>query len=95
MKRVCTSCHRPFTPDDLDRTESKGMEAERKARHLEGIRFLYYHCPCGMNDIFVDILPREDELQEDFEHRREEMEATVRAMHADQVEAVVVPVGWR
>ncbi len=95
MKRVCTRCHRPFTPEDLARAESKGMEAERKAKGLEGVRFVYYHCPCGMNDIFVDILPREDEFQEDFERRRAEMESTVRAMHDERVEAVVMPVTRR
>lgn len=95
MKRVCTRCHRPFTPDDLAREETKGMEAERKARGLEGIRFLYYRCPCGTNEIFVDVLPRDDELMEDFERRRAEMEAVVRKMHGGQTHAVVVPVEGR
>jgi hypothetical protein len=95
MKRVCTRCHRPFTKEDLARNESKGMESERKAKGLDGVRFIYYHCPCGMNDIFVDILPREDEIQEDFERRRAEMESTVRSMHEERVEAVVMPVARR
>lgn len=95
MKRTCTRCSRSFTPDDLAREESKGMEAERKARGLEGVRFLYYRCPCGTNDIFVDILPRADELMEDFERRRAEMEAVVRKMHGGHAVAVVVPVQGR
>jgi hypothetical protein len=92
MKRECTRCGRPFTPPDLARTESKNMEADRKAAGLEGVRFLYYRCPCGTDDIFVDILPRPDEPAEAFDRRREEMEAVVREMHADHVQARVVPV---
>lgn len=95
MKRVCTHCHRPFTPEDLARHESKGMESERKAKGLEGIRFVYYHCPCGLDDIFVDILPRDNEFPEDFERRRTSMETTVRRMHEESVEAVVTPVARR
>ncbi len=95
MMRNCTRCHRHFTRQDLDRAESKGIESERKANGLEGVRFVYYHCPCGMNDIFVDILPRDGELQEDFERRRSEMESTVRAIHEERVQAVVVPVARR
>lgn len=95
MMRQCTRCQRPFTSEDLARAESKGMESDRKARGLDGFRFIYYHCPCGMNDIFVDILPRDDEFEEDFERRRAEMESTVRDLHDDSVEAVVVPVARR
>ena len=94
MKRDCTRCGRAFTPADLARQESKGMEAERRAAGLEGVRFLYYHCPgCGMNDIFVDILPRPGESPEDFRARCDDMEAVVRGLPQDHAEAVVVPVG--
>jgi hypothetical protein len=93
MLRECTSCCRPFAPEDLARSESKNMEAERKAAGLRGVRFLYYKCPaCGTDDIFVDILPRPGESAEEFDWRRAEMEAVVRGLHADNVEAVVVPV---
>jgi hypothetical protein len=92
MKRECKHCGRPFTPRDLARTESRNMEAERKAAGLEGVRFLYYRCPCGTADIFVDVLPRPDELAEDFDRRRAEMETVVRGLHGDQVEVQVVPV---
>ena len=69
------------------------MEAERKAAGLTGVRFLYYRCPgCGINDIFVDILPQPAESPEDFQQRRDEMEAVVRRLHAEGTEAVVVPV---
>ena len=92
MKRECTRCGRPFTPPDLARTESKNMEADRKAAGLEGVRFLYYRCPCGTDDIFVDILPRSGEAAEEFDRRRDEMEGVVRAMHGERVEAQVVAV---
>jgi len=93
MKRDCTRCRRPFEPADLARDESKNLEAERKAAGLEGIRFVYYHCPaCGMDDIFVDILTLDGEDAAAFDRRRDEMEAVVRGLHTPRVEAVVVPV---
>ena len=93
MYRECTRCKRPFIPADLRREETKNMVTQRKAANLEGVRFLYYHCAdCGMNDIFVDIVPRESESAEDYEVRRDAMESVVRGLHADGVDAVVVPV---
>ena len=93
MPRECTHCSRPFALDDLSREESQNMEAQRKTAGLEGVRFSYFHCPaCGMDDIFVAILPLETEFVEDFEARRDAMEKVVRGLHADGVQAVVVPV---
>jgi hypothetical protein len=93
MNRTCTRCTRPFAASDLVKSESKGMEAERKAAGLEGVRFLYYHCPaCGVNDIFVDILPLAGEAPEDYRVRRENMETAVRTLHAAGVDYVVTPV---
>jgi hypothetical protein len=93
MHRDCTRCRRPFTPADLSREETSNLEAERKANGLEGVKFLYFHCPaCGMDDIFVAILPLETEFAEDYEARRDAMEGVVRGLHADNVEAVVVPL---
>jgi DNA polymerase II small subunit/DNA polymerase delta subunit B len=93
MHRECTRCKRPFAPADLRRDESKNMLTQRKAAGLEGVRFLYYHCAgCGMDDIFVDILPLESEPAEDYQTRRDAMEEVVRGLHADGVHAVVVPV---
>jgi hypothetical protein len=69
------------------------MEAERKAAGLEGVRFLYYRCPaCGVDDIFVDILPLEGEAHADYLKRRDAMEAAVRQLHdgSTKAEAVVV-----
>jgi hypothetical protein len=93
QQRDCTRCGRSFTLPDLSREETGNLEAERKANGMEGIRFLYFHCPaCGMNDIFVAILPLETEFAEDYEARRDAMEKVVRSLHADGVEAVVVPL---
>jgi transcriptional regulator NrdR family protein len=93
MRRECTRCQRSFTPADLARAESKGMESQRKAAGLEGVRFLYYRCPtCEKDDIFVDVLPRPDEPVETYRERREAMEDAARAMHSEQVEVVVNPV---
>jgi hypothetical protein len=40
----------------------------------------------------VDILPRDGEFAEDYERRREALEAAVRGLRAEQVTAGVVPV---
>jgi hypothetical protein len=90
VKRSCTHCQRAFAPADLVRDESRGMEAERKALGLEGLRFLYYRCPgCGYADIFVDVLQREGEPAEEFARRKLELEEVVRQLHADGVEVVL------
>jgi hypothetical protein len=90
VKRTCAHCQRPFTPADLVREESKGMEAERKALGLEGLRFLYYRCPgCTYADIFVDVLQRDGEPAEAFARRRAELEGVVRQLHGDGVEVVL------
>ena len=93
MQRDCTRCRRPFALTDLSREETKNLEAQRTAAGLEGVKFLYFHCPaCGMDDIFVAILPLEAEFAEDYEARRDAMEQVVRGLHGQNVEAVVVPV---
>jgi hypothetical protein len=93
MQRECTTCTRPFAPADLDRAASRALEHDRKRAGLAGVRFLYYRCPaCGTDDIFVDILPRDGEFAEDYERRREALEAAVRGLRAERVAAVVVPV---
>ena len=87
------SGRRPFTLADLSREETNNLEAGRKEKGLEGVKFLYFHCPsCEMNDIFVAILPLETEFVPDYEARRDAMEKVVRGLHADDVEAVVVPL---
>jgi hypothetical protein len=56
--RECSHCHKPLLPQELVREVSKGMESERNALGLEGVRFLYYTCSgCGYADIFVDVHP--------------------------------------
>ena len=92
MNRDCTRCRRPFTPDDLGREESKDMEQQRRSAGLKGVRFLYFHCPgCGMDDIFVDILPLAGESPEDFRARRDEMESVARSLPREAAEVVVAP----
>jgi hypothetical protein len=93
MPRECTRCCRPFVLADLSREETENMEAQRKANGLEGVKFVYFHCSaCGMDDIFVAILPLETEFAEDYEARRDAMEKVVRGLHADNVNASVVPL---
>jgi hypothetical protein len=90
MHRECTHCSRPYTSQDLAREESKGMEAERKVLGLEGVLFRYYSCPqCGGADIFVDVRPLPAETPEAFCRRSDELEATVKQLHADQVGVVL------
>jgi hypothetical protein len=88
--RECSHCHKPLSPQELAREESAGMEAERKALGLQGVRFLYYNCTgCGYADIFVDIHPVEGETPDVFRHRRRELETTVRQLHAERVEVIL------
>ena len=90
MMRRCTHCGKEFTPQELSREDSKGLEADRKALGLEGVLFRYYRCSaCGQADIFVDILPLDGELEEDFHRRRDELGATVRQLQGEGVEVVV------
>ena len=88
--RECSHCHKPLSPQELAREESQGMEAERKALGLQGVRFLYYNCNgCGYADIFVDIHPVVGETRDAFRQRRWELESTVRQLHAERVEVVL------
>jgi hypothetical protein len=93
MQRDCTRCRRPFALADLSREETENLEAGRKATGLEGVKFVYFRCPaCGMDDIFVAVLPLATEFAQDYEARREAMETVVRGLHAEDVAAVVVPL---
>ena len=72
------------------------MEADRRAAGLAGVRFVTYRCPCGVDGVFIDVLPRDDELVEDFDRRKAAMEEAARRVRADGVvEARVVPVAPR
>ena len=90
MMRTCSHCSKAFTPKELSREDSKGLEAERKALGLEGVLFRYYTCSaCGQADIFVDILPLDGEFEEDFQQRREELGATLQQLEGEGVKVVV------
>jgi len=91
MLRKCSKCQKDFTPAELSREESRGMEAERKALGLQGVLFRYYACSaCGTADIFVDVHPLPGETDEAFRKRRDELEATVKQMQGNGVEVVLV-----
>ena len=90
MMRTCSHCGKAFTPQELSREDSKGLEAERKALGLEGVLFRYYTCSaCGYADIFVDVHPLDGESEEDFRRRREELEATLQQLEGEGVKVVV------
>jgi hypothetical protein len=95
MRRTCTKCGRLFEPGDLAKDQSRRLEADRRAAGLGGVRFVTYRCPCGVEDVFIDVLPRDDELAEDFDRRRAAMEEAARRVQGDGVEARVVPVAPR
>jgi hypothetical protein len=87
---MCSHCGKLFTPKELSREDSKGLEAERKALGLEGVLFRYYHCStCHQADIFVDVLPLEGESAEDFRQRREELEGTIQQLEGERVKVIV------
>ena len=88
--RECSHCHKPLSPQELVREVSKGMESERKALGLEGVRFLYYACSgCGYADIFVDVHAIAGETPKQFQQRRWELESTVRQLYAERVAVIV------
>src|SRR5687767_14520626 len=90
MLRLCLCCHKPLTPQELRKEESKGMESERKALGLQGVLFRYYTCAqCDTDDIFVDVLQIEGESDEEFRQRRLELEDVVRHLHAEKTEVVI------
>lgn len=90
MTRHCTHCGRPFGRHDFVKETSRGMEHERRALGLDGVRFLYYRCPgCGRADIFVDLRPLAGEDAGSFRARRQALEAAVREAHAEAVEVVL------
>jgi hypothetical protein len=91
MHRHCTHCRKEFTPQELARQESRGMEAERKAMGLQGVLFRYYTCAaCGQADIFVDLKRLPGESEDAFLQRRGELETAVKQAHGEGVEAVLV-----
>ena len=88
--RECSHCHKSLTAQELVKEASKGMEMERKALGLEGVRFLYYTCSgCGYADIFVDVHALEGETPEQFQQRRRELDAAVTQLHGTRVEVIV------
>ena len=90
MLRDCTNCRRPFTVRDFVKEESRGMEEDRKALGLDGVRFLYFTCPvCGQADIFIDLHPLKGEAEEVFRARRAGLETVIRQVNAEDTEVVL------
>jgi hypothetical protein len=91
MRRKCSHCRKAFTPQELAPEETAGMEADRKALGLQGVRFHFYTCSaCGGADIFVDVLALEGESDEGFRLRRGALAAAVNEVQGDGVTAVLV-----
>ena len=91
MLRNCSHCQKPFTPSELRKELSREMEAERKALGLDGVLFRCYDCArCGTADIFVDVLAREGESDEQFRARRDELESMIRRLHPEGKEVILV-----
>jgi len=91
MMRECLSCHAPFTPADLAKDVSKGIETERKALGVQGVLFRCYLCSrCGHENLFVDLHPLPGESHEDFKRRRDELEATIREAPHPGVDVAMV-----
>jgi len=91
MLRECTKCDRPFTVLDFVKEESRGMEADRRALGLEGVRFLYFTCPaCGQADIFIDLHPLKGEPEEVFQARRAGLEAAIRQVGSENTAVVLI-----
>jgi hypothetical protein len=95
MMRTCSHCGKEFSPQELSREDTEGLEAERKSLGLEGLLFRYYTCSaCNYADIFVDVHPLEGEPEEVFSRRRDELEATIKQLEGEGVK-VVVRAGMR
>jgi hypothetical protein len=91
MLRDCSQCHKPLTPQELCKAESRQMENDRRALGLEGVLFWRYECAlCGATDIFVDIHPLDGESDEDFRERRDELEEVIRRLHPQEADVVLV-----
>ena len=94
MQRECTHCHRPFTRQDFDKAESKGLDSDRKAAGLKGVHFHDYRCPdCGTEAVFLDMFRLDGESDEAYRSRKETLEAGVRLVQAEAIEVVVVAKG--
>jgi DNA-directed RNA polymerase subunit RPC12/RpoP len=91
MKRKCSQCGKEFTPQELDRPESRGIEAQRKAAGVEGVLFRSYRCSgCGHADLFLDVHPLPGESDENFRRRRDQLAAAAREVHGEGVGIVLV-----
>lgn len=91
MMRECQNCQQSFSPQDLSKEASKGLEAERKACGVHGVLFRLYSCShCGHENLFVDLHPLEGETEEAFHRRREELEQAIQELPPTGADVAIV-----
>src|SRR4051812_13220135 len=91
MIRECLHCQQIFSSTDLARSVSKGIEAERKSCGVQGMAFRCYACShCGHENLFVDLHPLAGETAEEFQRRRDDVEASIRQTTQPGVHIAVV-----
>lgn len=90
MQRECRHCHKHFTPGELVKDVSKGIEAARKQYGVEGVHFRCYACShCGKDNLFVDVQPICGESDESYRKRKAEVEAAVGEVQPQGAEVVL------
>lgn len=88
--RVCSRCRQALEAENLSAPESDGLESERKAAGLHGVRFRYYTCPsCNHHQICVDVRPLRGESARQLKQRRDELESVIRDVQSDEVALVL------
>jgi hypothetical protein len=69
------------------------MEADRAASGLAGVRFAYYCCACGVDDVFIDVFPVAGEAAGTLGRRLVAMKDAARRVRVDGVETRVSLLG--
>lgn len=93
MVRTCVRCGKELAGSQLDPDRSRRMEADRAAAGLLGVRFAYYCCPCGVDDVFIDVLPLAGEPPGTLGRRLGAMREAARRVSVDGVETRVLLLG--
>lgn len=93
MVRTCARCGQGLAAGRLDRNRSRRMEVDRAAAGLVGVRFAYYRCPCGVDDVFIDVFPVAGEAPGTLAHRLRAMKEAARRVRVDGIETQVLLLG--
>jgi hypothetical protein len=93
MVRTCGRCGKELAEGQLDRDRTGRMEADRAAAGLAGVRFGYYCCPCGADDVFIDVFPVSGEAPGTLGRRLAAMNEAARRVRVDGVETRVQLLG--